>query len=385
MNSMELILFTIMIIAIFVLIYLVIKVLKTLKHLPNENNTNYNIKTENILVHSPIKTLPYEDALNIQTFHKHLVNNALVNLNESFLMEFGGKDISYLNNISSSIKRYKNGNIVWELSDKGKKLIKSGKAKIVYHTESGKLLPTIQDARTNQFMEQFKGKLPNVGSKIAKLSNIVVNTAHIISGADISKKLKVIDKKVDLLIAGRKIDQLSKIESNYNLARELLSEPLNQNDISTLKYLHKEIMELRSVWRQEIELKLTYLEDPHNINWVKKMFSKQKSRDQKVIQKICEFEKELRLIDFSIAYDLGLCQSIGNTNAFVYTSLPDEINRLNKIRFIVQEKAKFIREQSADDSVKSVISYFKYICEKYSGFVPLEISTKIKSIKELLD
>lgn len=323
------------------------------------------------LSYSPIVDLTYEDALIPDKFDKKLVENALVNLNMNFLFEFGTKDLSYINNITSSIKRLKNGNIVWNLSDKGKKLLKSGKAELVFHNESGKLLPMIKDQRTGKFVEQFKGKMPNVGSKIANLSNVVVNVAHIIAGADISNKLKSVDKKVDLLIAGRRIDQMSRIESNYLLARELLSGPLSENDISTLKLLHKEIMELRSAWRQEIELKLSSIEDPNNIGWLKKMFTRQQTRDRKVISGICEFEKEIRLIGFSLSYDLALCQVIGNSNTFINITLPDEIIRLNRIKVLVEEKTNFISGYSNDEIVRSVNDYFGYICEKYSTFIPV--------------
>ena len=310
---MEIILLIVILFGIFVLIFF--KVYENTKKSTSppiqveQRSSTDLFKIEESLITSPINDLSFEEALDIQTFDNNLVEKALVTLNENFLKEFGTKNLPYLDNISSSVKKIKNG-VVWEISDKGKKLIKTGKAELVFHNKSGKLLPAIKDAKTGRFIEQFKGKVPNVGSKIAKLSNVLVNGAHIISGADISKRIELLDKKVEYLIAGRKIDQLSKIEANYNLARELLFYPLNGNDLSTLKLLHKDNLELRSVWRREMELKLDKIEDPNNISWIKKRFSRQKTRDKKVKQNIieCEFEKEIRLIDFTISFDLALCQ-----------------------------------------------------------------------------
>lgn len=366
---MELILLSIILLGIFILI--VFKVYDN----RNKATRPHPILAEQSLINSPIKDLSFEEALDIQAFGDSLVEKALDTLNENFLKEFGTKNLLYLDNISSSVKKIKNG-VVWEISDKGKKLIKTGKAELVFHNKSGKLLPAIKDAKTGRFIEQFKGKVPNVGFRIVKLSNVLVNCAHIISGANISKRIKILDKKVEYLIAGRKIDQLSKIETNYNLARELLFCPLNGNDISTLKLLHKDNLELRSVWRREMELKLDKIEDPNNIIWIKKLFSRQKTRDNKLKQSIieCEFEKEIRLIDFTIFFDLALCHAIGNSSAFINTSLSDEIKRLNKIGKILNKKKSYIKETSKNDDVESVIKYLDYVNEKYSSFVPVDAS-----------
>lgn len=377
---MELILLSIILFGIFVLIVFKVydnsnKSTHTYPIQTEQSNSTDLINTEQSLINSPITDLSFEEALDIQTFDNSLVEKALVTLNENFLKEFGTKNLTYLDNISSSVKKIKDG-VVWEISDKGKKLIKTGKAKFILHKKTGNLLPVIQDAKTNKFIEQFKGRPLNMGSKLAKLSNVLVNCAHIISGADVSKKIKLLDKKVEYLIAGRKIDQLSKIEANYNLARELLFYSLNGNDISTLKLLHKDNLELRSVWRREMELKLDKIEDPNNISWIKKRFSRQKTRDKKAKQSIieCEFEKEIRLIDFTISFDLALCHAIGNSNAFINTSLSDEIKRLNEIGKILNKKKSYIKIISENDDVESVIKYLDYVNEKYSSFVPVDDS-----------
>ncbi|GAB4374948.1 MAG: hypothetical protein Kow0042_19960 [Calditrichia bacterium] len=380
---MELILLLIILIGIIILVGFKIyeNKYKTKNTYPihvEQTNKPELIRTSQISINSPIKDLSFEEALDIQKFDNSLEKTALDTLNENFLKEFDTKNLSYLSNISSSVKKIKNG-IIWEISDKGKKLLKTGKAEIVFHEESGKLLPIIKDAKTKKFIEQFKGKVPNISSKIANLTNVLVNCAHIISGADISKRINLLDKKVEYLIAGRKIDQLSRIEANYNLARELLFEPLSENDISTLKLLHKDNLELRAVWRREMELKLDQIEDPNNISWIKKIFSRQETRDKKVIKNIieCEFEKEIRLIDFSISFDLALCHAINNSNAFINTTLSEEVKRLNEICLKLIQKKTYIKEVSENDDVESVINYLKYVTIKYSFYTPVYSSQNI--------
>ncbi len=197
-------------------------------------------------------------------------------------------------------------------------------------------------------------------------------------GANISKKINLLDKKLDLLVAGRKIDQFSKLETNYNIYIELLYSPINNEGISTLKDLHHELIQLRSTWYHEINLELSNIEDPHNVNKLKKLFSKEKTRDNKVIHDICDLETRIRLIHFSLCYDFKLCQLIGNTDAFIHTLLPGENKKLDDIKFTLQKKANYIKEKSGNDSVNSVIENLQYISEYSSSFLPLEIPVELE-------
>lgn len=238
------------------------------------NNRKYNIDESQIekskKYDSAIVHLPFQEALSLDLFYNEMYNSSLSNLKEDLIDNLGLREISSTYPITYSINKLSDGKIIFSLSERGSKLLKTGKAELILETKSGKILPAIRDSKTKEFIEQFKGKAPEIGSKVANLTNAVVNVAHIISGADLAKQLKAVNKKLDYLLACRKIDQFSRLEANYNIAREIFSSTLNNVDKSEIRRLHQENMELRYIWRQEIEAKLSDIENPDNYNWFKK-------------------------------------------------------------------------------------------------------------------
>lgn len=69
---------------------------------------------------------------------------------------------------------------------------------------------------------KLTGPLSTSTRVAANLTMAVITVAHIISGADLAKKLNKLDSKVDFLVAAHRIDQLARIEGVYRQAKEIL-------------------------------------------------------------------------------------------------------------------------------------------------------------------
>jgi hypothetical protein len=99
-------------------------------------------------------------------------------------------------------------------------------------------------------------------ARLATISTAVIGAAHIISAADIAKRLKEVDEKINLLLAYRRIDQLAALERIYTSARELCAGAPSLDKQWELWRLRGELRELRIRWRRELNQKLGLIEDP---------------------------------------------------------------------------------------------------------------------------
>ncbi len=301
---------------------------------------------ENLVKQSPIMKLSFEESLNVDVFVNELRDFSL-NYADEILKEIYGmkKAVQKSFRLIEEVKTAGNsGKITWKLSEKGETLFKK---------KNRKLLPRL----LNQ-----KGGM----TRLTKLAGIAVNTAHIISGADQAKELNVIDKKIDYLLAVRKIDRLSKLESNFYLARELLAHSANPVNRSKILDLHREVIEMRTNWRNEIEQKLKHIEDPHSKSFFDKLFTTRKSRDKQVSTELSGFEEKIALIDFSLIYDIALCESIGHINS----SLRAEINRLEKTKNLLRQKVRYLTRAKDGGPIDNQVDQLDRIIRRYRNFLP---------------
>lgn len=100
-------------------------------------------------------------------------------------------------------------------------------------------------------IEQAKGA-STVPLRLAQSWALVVSVAHIISGLDVVKRLKDIDRKLSLLVAGRRIDQDAALNRIYTEARGILSQKIDHTVIRELKKYRYDLYELRQVWCGEV-------------------------------------------------------------------------------------------------------------------------------------
>jgi len=138
------------------------------------------------LIHNPLEEIAFKDAINISDLANSLSASILDNLNNELLEKapdigaIGFKSLEFVND---------QNRLYFELSSKNKRLVSSGKAYFETHKKTGRILPFIRDAKTGKTIEFVKGTTKKLATKISQLSTIVVSAAHIISGADLSKRL----------------------------------------------------------------------------------------------------------------------------------------------------------------------------------------------------
>lgn len=265
---------------------------------------------------------------------------------------------------------FRRGAMVVRFSEKGRMMLNAGQLTMM---KGG--LPTLVDA-SGRVVEQARrlGPLATSTRIAANLWMAAVTIAHIISGADIAKKINKLDAKVDFLVAGRRIDQLARIEGVYRQAREILHLEQNSYTQWELQRLGRELFEVRSVWRREIAHHVGQLQKTEESeNWLVGFFQDftRKGKDEKVVSVVSACDAELQLISGSIAIHLALSQAAGTLDTFLQVSLPDEITEMDRVRSLIHERRHFIHEKHPElrDSVSAVCSQLDEMTRIYRPMV----------------
>jgi len=263
-------------------------------------------------------------------------------------------------------------------SRKGQSLLSEGKAVIARHGRSGRALPILKDARTGKIIEQMKGvRMAKTLSRLRAMSTAVIGAAHIIAGADLAKRLKRIECKMDLLLAYRRIDQVAALERIYTSAKELGSGAMSRDKCWELWRLRGELRELRYTWRREMQHHLMLIEDPKEAGWLKRMFTRQKSVDGRIHEKITEGQLQMGLIEYSMRLDQVLAVGSGTVSEYEGT-LADELKELDAVREQLESKSKLISGKYPDLSVKPVVKAMSSIVEQYRKLLPDEPISRVE-------
>jgi len=197
---------------------------------------------------SPLLSVSFLDALNTSALGNSLGQYAT----DRMSYQLGIDPVNVVIQSVSLVKDQSSLHIAYEFSKRGMRLYKSGEAVIPMAKDAGGALPVLSDSHTARFIEMAKGRRIDP-AKFAQISAIVVSVAHVISGMDVVRRLDVLDRKMDILIAGREIDQKAELESIYQMAKERLSGSISSRDQEELLRWRKDLYELRSVWRQELD------------------------------------------------------------------------------------------------------------------------------------
>lgn len=338
------------------------------------------IKTQRI---SPLTDLPFDQAISVNPLVITLKDMAINELNRKIHESIPEATNLIIQGLNFTAKR---NAIIFEISKNGQSMLESGQA-VLSFDKSGKLLPYIKSSETGKIIEQFRGaKLP-LASKLASLSSIIVGAAHIVSGADISRKLDRIQEGVSFLVATRKIDQMADLRSIYENIRELFSLGKNQEVERDLKKEVRHLSKLRYIWVGEIEYhlnQLSYIDSYDSKSWLKKLFSRKKTVDNKISSKLTPFTAELQLIDFTIVLELLIYEYCGLSNHLTEVRMKDEVANLEKLRNLLIEKSELLTEDNI--AVDLVIQGFDDLikkCECFVGDFQPEININTSDIKHL--
>ncbi|MCG7490911.1 SEC-C domain-containing protein [Vibrio sp. Of14-4] len=314
----------------------------------------------------PLAELPFDQAISVYPLVVELKDMAVQELNRKIHESVPEAANLIIQGLDFTAKR---NAIVFEISKDGKKMLDSGKA-ILSFDKSGKLLPHIKSSETGKIIEQFRGAKFPLASKLASLSTIIVSAAHIVSGADISRKLDRIQEGVSFLVAARKIDQMADLRSIYENIRELLSLEKTREVERDLKKEIRHLSKLRYTWVGEVEYhlnQLSYEDSYESKNWLQKLFSRKKTVDDKISTKLTPFTAELQLIDFTIVLELLIYEYCGLSNHLTEVRMEDEVKNIEKIRDLLLDKASLLTEDSVD--VDIVVQGFDDLIKKFECFV----------------
>lgn len=267
-----------------------------------------------------------------------------------------------------------NGSYAVRFTEAGAKLLNAQELKFLTDT-AGKRLPTLVQA-SGQITENARiiGPLAKGTRIAANLSIAVVTAAHIISGADVCKKLNKLGEKVDFLVAAHRIDQLARIEAVYRQAKEILHLPQTDQTRMELHRLGRDLYEVRSAWRQEILFNLNTTqktEESQNklVAWCQSW--SRKGKDGKVSYAVSRAESEIQLINSSFAIHLALAQSAGTLDTFMQVSLRDELEELDRVAQLMNERISWIDEKHPElkSQMSETIEKLKAITQLYGSMV----------------
>ncbi len=244
--------------------------------------------------------------------------------------------------------------------------------------------PTLVDA-TGKIVEM--GQISkNLGLVATSLVTLVVSVAHFISTADLVKRIKNIDKKIDWLVAMRRIDQLAKYERIFVAARERCMRPIGEREQMELRRMRDELRELRAVLRREWEREIKQLEvqPPWVIEFGRNPFYKNlpiKEHIERLIQQPVNWaiqseqqrlEQELhKMLPYPVLIELGwrlelVLAMASKTEVEFATSLIDELKQVEKVLHLIENKGKPIHlEYSLLEPYRSLLTNYNDLAHSY--------------------
>ncbi|MCY2928753.1 MAG: hypothetical protein NTV86_04525 [Planctomycetota bacterium] len=315
---------------------------------------------------SVVTRLSFAESFDPDQFATASRESALDCLNIALKSEFGDGVTLTVNSVQLLRSRVA---MTFEASKEGQAMIAEGTA-VFARDASGRTLPVLKDVQNGKYLEWLKGAPgAKVLSRLGAMSAAVVGAAHIVAGADIAKRLKQIDSKLNLLLAYRRIDQGAALERIYTSAKELGNGRMNRDKCWELWRLRGELRELRCSWRREFQHHLGLIEDPEEAGWWRRTFSWQKTSDKRVQGQITEGQLQLGLIEYSMRLDQTLAVGSGTVTEFEGT-LAGELFELEEVVSLLQAKAGFISGKYPELSVEPTVKAMTDLVEQYKRLLP---------------
>jgi len=328
----------------------------------NEDRGSNNVMS----LTNPYSKMTFDESLNSGIFMKRLQEGQIDEVNSTFAKMYG---LSYSPESGvrfvESLKAYDNmSKIVWDLSKEAKKLHKSGKIKFLVHKKTGKLLGTTRNS-SGKFVEQIKGVSPSKLAKVTNFTLIVVNTAHIISGADLARKMDKANRKLDELLAFRKIDRYSELEEIYYELIEINWKYLNKEEINKLTNLHQRIRQIRITTRNEFERELIKIKElKKNKSFKDKILGSDYNEDAIICEKVVNLRDKMKVLEYTFNIEIPITSVVGLDESAILT----ELTRFEKTIIELEAIGSEIKAKASGNSIDPDIQYLKSMKKKYELF-----------------
>jgi hypothetical protein len=293
----------------------------------------------------PLLSVKYEEALQIRPLLQKIGEDSHAGL-VSVVAAHGGDGLAFA--LQSASIAINDGAFIAKFSAEAARLFKAGELRLLIDA-SGKRLPTLVGASGKTVANaRLLGPLAKGTTIAANIATAAITVAHVVSGIDLAKKMDRLNGKVDFLVAGRRIDQLSLLEGVYRHAKELIHGGVDDHSQKELHRLGRELFEIRSSWRGEISYHVSRLNKaPESVNQFIAFFQSfsRKAQDQKIADTVCACDTEIHLINASLATHMALAQASGRLDTFLQVSLPDELEQIGAIRELLWSRRDFIHDK----------------------------------------
>ena len=319
-------------------------------------------------IDNPITRLTFRESMDVERFATASIESSTAGIN-AFLASRAADGIVVT---VHSVRLVQQGTeMIVSATAHGQELFKQG---LVTHMRAadGSRRPLLVFKDTRRIAAQLK-ELPvsAITSKLASVTSIAVGGAHLVAGADIAKRLGQVERKLDFLLAARRIDQWAQLERIYIAARELASGELIHDHQLEMWRLRGELRELRSAWRRELQLRLERIEDPASASWFKRHVTKQSTVDKHVAGQISAGEAEVALIEYSMRLEYLLAVGSNTIDAFGL-SQASELEQLSELADDLRKKANYIQGEDHDKSVEPMVRAITAIVEAHRALLPVE-------------
>jgi hypothetical protein len=303
-----------------------------------------------------IACFTFEEALRVEPLLRG-IGHAHINQHDEFLRANGGDLLN--GGLQGARCLVEKGTYLVRFAPDAAKRLGTKELHLVTNKTTGKLMPMLANSKNEYAAHaQMAGKLTK-GTKLASSTvTAIVSAAHIISGADVCRKLETVSDKADFLVAVHRISQLAQVEGVYRQAKELAYLGLNDRTQCEIHRLGRELFEVRSAWRRELLYHLGKLKKKGESKKFLLRFFQGRAvdkHDKKTAASIVSGMVEIQLINASMAIHLALAQAAQTTDIFLGVTLRDELEdlrllseRLHKSRTLINTRNQVQRRQAKE-------------------------------------
>lgn len=192
-----------------------------------------------------------------------------------------------------------------------------------------------------------------------------MGAAHIIAGYDNAKKLKTIDKKLDIIISRDSNDLVAQLEAIFESMKERLSEAQSESGRSHLIDLKLGLKELRCRWFRDVTSSLSSMQNPDERGFLAKLFSRRKTTARNVEIELDAQEEPLYLIRFSVNLEYMIAQALGESGCFNNSTLPDIRRQVSELGTLVEQRRDWIASLSGNS--KDVATNLSASCQHFEA------------------
>jgi hypothetical protein len=189
---------------------------------------------------------------------------------------------------------------------------------------------------------------------LAQAWALVVSVAHVISGMDVVERLKEIDSKLLEVVAGRYIDQDSKLDGIYTEACGILRGGIDAAAIHRLRTCRSDLYSLRTIWCREIARLVRLAVLPDRPLWHHSSWWRRGNREKKTIASLAPIVEKLQRLRVAVLTDWYLSIATGATENFCETVAPSEQSLLAPVSAEMGQLTAGFRKQVAAGQLEMI-------------------------------